>query len=375
MPNNNGTITAPVSIADVSAAIGHNSYDLGTLCQSPNIKMWSKYKPVKWANLLVVHTNSKWWKAEDGKCGIDFTNAKASNYTDIISKFTSDGLNGWKYNPPTGGTYPFRLLDFENYLHTAEPMIGGVYVPQKVAQNGTLGVSYDYNEAETVDGVPASLTFDDIDVDDGSGSTVHLSSYKFGIVVTDTSNNYKGRVLNGTGGTVEYDVTGLYLGNTYKVYPVLSQKSMGQYDDDVVNVMYTLPNSTPQTFTVVSKAEAQGLVIELLAEYQYTGSTATSVKWTLNIVNTSNSSKTFNSNYIQCKFTTSSETSSLVDGEFQSTIANFTVAANNGSISRNGTFSLKYSTYPNKEYYVLLFLNYSEFVERMDVDAEDIGEN
>lgn len=372
MPNNNGTITAPVSIADVSAAIGHNSYDLGTLCKSPNIKMWSKYKPVKWANLIAVHSNSKWWKAEDGKCGIDFTNAKASNYSDIIAKFTSDGLNGWKYNPPTGGTYPYRLLDFENYLHTAEPMISGIHVPEKVAVGGTLGVSYDYNVEETEDGVPASLTFDDIDMDDGSGNKVQLSSYKFGIVVTDSNGNYKGRVLNGTSGVVEYNVTGLYEGSSYKVYPVMSQKSMGQYDNDVTNVMYTLPNVTPKTFKVVSKAEAQGLVIELLAEYQYTGSIATSVNWVLNIVNTSNSSKTFSSNYIQCKFTTSSETSSLVDGEFQSTIANFTVAANNGVVSRNGTFSLKYSTYPNKEYYVLLFLNASEFVERMDVDAGDM---
>lgn len=336
--------------------------------------MWSKYKPVKWANQIAVHTNSKWWKAEDGKCGIDFTNAQASSYSGIIAKFTSDGLNGWKYNPPTGGTYPYRLLDFENYLHTAEPMIGGIYVPEKVAVGGTLGVSYDYNVAETEDGVPASLTFDDIDMDDGSGNKVHLSSYKFGIIVTDSSGNYKGRVLNGTGGVVEYDVTGLYEGSSYKVYPVLSQKSMGQYDNDVTNVMYTLPNVTPKTFKVVSKAEAQGLIIELTAEYAYTSGKASSVKWILNVTNTNpNSSKTFSSNIIQCKFTTSSETSGLVDGESSTTIANFTVAANS-VVSKSGTFTLKYTAYPNKEYYVLLYLNKSEFVERMDVDAGDVPE-
>ena len=373
MPNNNGTITAPVSIADVGAAIGSSSTDLGTLCESSNIKMWSKYKPVRWKNKPFVNTSSNWWKAEDGSCGIDFTNAKATTYSGIMALFTSDGKNGWKYNPPTGGDYDYRLLDFENYMHSAQPMIGGIYVPAKVAVGGILGVSYDYNEGETEDGVPASLTFDDIDAVDGSGNKVKLSSYKFGIVVADMNGNYKGRVLNGTGGMVEYDVTGLTLGSSYKAYPVLSQKSLGQYDGDVTNVMYTLPNVTPQTFAVVSKAEAQGLVIELLAWYTYTSGKASGVSWTLNVTNTnSNGSKTFSGNTIQCRFTTSSEGSSLSDGEFSTTIANFSVTAGNVA-SKSGSFSLKYTTYPNKQYYIMLYLNNSEFSERMDVE-EDPGE-
>lgn len=370
MPNNNGIITAPISIGDVASVLGVGYYDLGRLCQSSNIKMWSKYKPVRWKNKPFVNSSPDWWKAEDGSCGIDFTNAKATNYAGVMALFTDDGLNGWKYNPPTGGDYDYRLLDFENYMQSAQPMIGGITVPSKVAVGGILSVAYDYNEGETEDGVPASLTFDDIDAVDGNGNKVQLSSYKFGVIVVDSNGNYKGRVLDGTGGYVEYNVTGLYEGSSYKVYPVLSQKSLGQYDGDVTNVMYTLPNVTPQTFTVVSKAEAQGLVIELMAWYTYTSGKASGVSWTLNVTNTNaNSSKTFNSNTIQCRFTSSPESSGMLDGESSSTVTNFTVGAGQ-VVSKNGSFSLKYTTYPNKQYYVILYLNNSEFIERMDVEED-----
>ena len=44
----NGVITAPVSIADVKQALGLASNDLGTLCTSNRVNMWSKKKPIKY---------------------------------------------------------------------------------------------------------------------------------------------------------------------------------------------------------------------------------------------------------------------------------------------------------------------------------------
>lgn len=41
-------ITAPVSMSDVQAAIGNSSNDLATLCQSPTIRTWAKYKPIEY---------------------------------------------------------------------------------------------------------------------------------------------------------------------------------------------------------------------------------------------------------------------------------------------------------------------------------------
>lgn len=44
--NENGIISAPVSIDDVKQALGESSNDLATLCKSENINIWSKYKPI-----------------------------------------------------------------------------------------------------------------------------------------------------------------------------------------------------------------------------------------------------------------------------------------------------------------------------------------
>ena len=51
MSLSNGLITAPVSIDDVASALGHGSYDLGTLCMSNNVNKWSFRKPI-------IHTSN-----------------------------------------------------------------------------------------------------------------------------------------------------------------------------------------------------------------------------------------------------------------------------------------------------------------------------
>lgn len=370
MSNSNGIITAPVSIEDVATTLGSGSRDLGTLCKHTNINVWSKYKPVRWNNKPGINlTSAEWWKAEDGSCGINFTNAKATDYAGIIAKFTSDKKNGWVHNPPTGGNYDYRLLDFENYKQDAEPMISSFNVDAKVAEGGVLHAYYDYNESETEEGVPASLKFSDIKAD----GTALLSSYAFGVVVTDSNGTYKGRALNGSGGLVEYSVVGLTLGSTYKAYPVLAKTAVDQFDEDVTNVFFTLPNAAPAEFKIVTKEESLGLVIELMATYTYTSGKASGISWTLTISNTGTSPYMFNTNTVRCRFTTSSESSSMVTGEQTATIANFTVSAST-TATKTGSFTLDYSKYPNKEYYLMFYLNNGTFTKRTDVDAGDMPE-
>lgn len=106
MGTSNGKITAPVSIADVSTALGVGNYDLGYLCKNTHgkINMWSKKKPVIYATLGEL-TGAQLRAAS---FGLTYTIDTAWN---VI----------WAYNPPTGGdAAPFRLLDFENYDHNAK---------------------------------------------------------------------------------------------------------------------------------------------------------------------------------------------------------------------------------------------------------------
>ncbi|MBR1449568.1 MAG: hypothetical protein IJ588_12590 [Prevotella sp.] len=46
MSYSNGKITAPVSVKDVQQALGTSVADVGRLCESPNINVWARYKPV-----------------------------------------------------------------------------------------------------------------------------------------------------------------------------------------------------------------------------------------------------------------------------------------------------------------------------------------
>lgn len=86
---------------------------LGTFFSSyANINIWAKQKPIHWASAFTNNDG-----AGDGNYG--FTPAKATSLVSLKSLYSNE-LNGWVYNPPTGGSSsPFRLGDFRNYNPSA----------------------------------------------------------------------------------------------------------------------------------------------------------------------------------------------------------------------------------------------------------------
>lgn len=118
----NGKITAPVSIDDLKNLFGEGSGDLATLCTSPKINVWAKYKPTVYPSPFP----DDWYKAKDGNYGINITieNGK-SNWKDLVAEY-SKANNGYGtlYDKPTGGaSSPFRLGDFRGYFHNANPEV------------------------------------------------------------------------------------------------------------------------------------------------------------------------------------------------------------------------------------------------------------
>ena len=92
-----------ISISLVATTLEELTYDLGTLCQSNNINKWSKWKPVRKAQVTPM-------TAED-------------------MKSVAYGLYGEGYNKPQGGaSSPFRLGDFRNYNHDAYPPISPMII-------------------------------------------------------------------------------------------------------------------------------------------------------------------------------------------------------------------------------------------------------
>lgn len=122
MSLSNNKITAPVSIDDLKNLFGEGSGDLATLCTSPKINVWAKYKPTVYPSPFP----DDWYKAKDGNYGINITveNGK-SNWKDLVAEY-SKANNGYGtlYDKPTGGaSSPFRLGDFRGYFHNANPEV------------------------------------------------------------------------------------------------------------------------------------------------------------------------------------------------------------------------------------------------------------
>ena len=101
MPTSNGVITAPVSLVDVSKAIGVNSLDIGTLCGSEYINMWAKNKPIRKSSPVAL------------------TDDDRHTWMYGLRK-NADGH--FEYQRPRGEYYNewFRLTDFNGYNHNAE---------------------------------------------------------------------------------------------------------------------------------------------------------------------------------------------------------------------------------------------------------------
>ncbi|WP_430815212.1 hypothetical protein [Carboxylicivirga sp. RSCT41] len=99
-----------LTIDDVKTAIGDNSNDVGVLCTSNNINMYSLKKPVYQEN----NTASEWYKSKDG------------NYSLLIPSYSyGQTPSDWTYNKPSGGSVePFDLGHFRGYNHSGEiPMV------------------------------------------------------------------------------------------------------------------------------------------------------------------------------------------------------------------------------------------------------------
>lgn len=357
MPTSNGLITAPVSIEDVRKTLGVTSTDLGTLCTSSQINMWSKYKPVQLTGLFASTGSNDWYKGVDGCCGINFADAQSNTYEKIIDKYTSDGSNGWHYmGRPNGTTYPYRLTDFKNYYHKAVPPLSHFTVPQKVAANGTLTCSFDYGIQED-----HNLNFSDINIPLGSGIT-NLGEAPVGIVVySNSQRKVVGRTGDGSFGVVNYKATGLTQGYKYTVYPFFCVSSFGQDDVDKVNTFITLPNVSPGEFTVVSQEEAAGITISVHAIYV----NSSTITWTLTVTSKS-SSYTFRNNAIYARFFSSGFYDSMMVGEYITTIPDFTVSVG-GTVTKTGTFT-NLST--DKLYRIHLSLNTGQYIKIYDVEMD-----
>ena len=131
MANVGGLISAPISInADIAKVLGSSSYDLGTLCRSSAINMWSRKKPIQ-VNQYQELTDAQWKQYNYGYTIPQYTNLPA-----IWNAYV--GGTGWTYTKPT--SY-FRTTDFEGYSHNANSPFDVELLDTTPAIGGTVRFS------------------------------------------------------------------------------------------------------------------------------------------------------------------------------------------------------------------------------------------
>lgn len=150
----NNKITAPVSIYDVQRALGVSLTDLGALCQSANINIWSRHKPCEFDSLweyvlpdiglspapqhssVVMADQSKVSYGTVATWGIIFPTMRK------VEDFKTNPPSGehevvkYKHDYPSGRVvvsgvtynYAYRLTDFNGYSHNQAKPLGNISV-------------------------------------------------------------------------------------------------------------------------------------------------------------------------------------------------------------------------------------------------------
>jgi hypothetical protein len=116
--HSSGYISAPVSFADVNAALGTRHTDLGNLCKDDNIEKWAKYKPFR-KNLVGLPSEAD---RRNARFGLNPAILASGNLFNKIAwdcvcgvVKSANNLGGlWEYLKPRGSTYNehYRLHDF-----------------------------------------------------------------------------------------------------------------------------------------------------------------------------------------------------------------------------------------------------------------------
>lgn len=129
MSLNNGVLSKPISIGEISSCLGHGSLDVGTLCTSTQINQKSKHKPVEY--------NSTGELSEETRAGLNYGHTLNSYNTAPQAINAVKAGTNFPYNRPN--TW-YRILDFDGYDANA-----GDWYPCAVLQT-TISTSTTYIE-------------------------------------------------------------------------------------------------------------------------------------------------------------------------------------------------------------------------------------
>ena len=292
LPSTNITTTL------VGNTIGVSTRDVGALCTSPNINMWSKCKPLRISGM--PNRSLDWWKAPDGNCG--FSVKQISTYLDLPNII--DGImNGWEYQKPSGGVNsPYRIADFGGYRHDATPFVMNFHVPDVVAANTDFVATCAFNRATS-----DLLAIENI---------ATVSECYFGVFIKQKNGSSYRRAtsqikIKDGGTSVIFPKYSLTYGE-WVAYPFISTDIQTDGVPDIQSIYYTLPNVSGKQMQVVSDF----LNIQVLAEVHKFGELVDTdqINYTIQISNLGGG-QTFVNNNIMFRFGNKNHADPIIAGE------------------------------------------------------------
>ena len=326
----NGKITAPVSIDDLKNLFGEGSGDLATLCTSPKINVWAKYKPTVYPSPFP----DDWYKAKDGNYGINITveNGK-SNWKDLVAEY-SKANNGYTtlYNKPTGGaSAPFRLGDFRGYFHNANPEIKD-YLGKNIfiRESDTNILDAEYNPI-TVDGL--QISYFDFEA---------FRGMYFGYIITDKSKSTLMFITTASSVgtfTVPLPKNALQVGD-YLAFPMFCSSNYSS--DHTLHQMtcYAIPNlAGGKQLSIISQSQAVASNFAQITAKEQLGRIIVTLKMKDNAT-------TVKDVTVYCVYQTDpSKGQAMVVGEYYNTIGTMNAGETKTATFRNLTSGKSYKIY------------------------------
>lgn len=254
----NGKITAPVSVDDLKSLFGEGSGDLATLCTSPKINVWAKYKPTVFPSPFP----DDWYKAKDGNYGLNITvDNRVSSWSALVAEYSkpNNGYSNIYIRPSGGATSPYRLGDFRGYNHNANPEISDYLAATKYIEDSPISLSVAYNVI-TADG--DQVSYKDVEVYNGlylgyvitdmSGKTLKL------IVTASTTSSYEVRIA-----------ARILLAGNYRLYPMFCNVDYSTNHTLRRMYCYAIPNlAGGKIMTVITASESEASkFVYIHAEY------------------------------------------------------------------------------------------------------------
>lgn len=118
MGYSNNIVSKPISMGDISSAVGYSSLDLGTLITRGIIKWWSKAKPFQYSAIAFneddgVTTKTRVAARKEANQGFNLGTMYQSASACLNAAIAlGNNVFAWSYQRPT--SY-FRMLDFDGY--------------------------------------------------------------------------------------------------------------------------------------------------------------------------------------------------------------------------------------------------------------------